>query len=297
MGEPVVKVSGVRKSYDDVQAVRELSFQVEPGEVLGLLGPNGSGKTTTIRMIVDIIKPDAGEIRVFGGPMGPDKADRIGYLPEERGLYQRLKVRDVLVFMGMLKGLPRHVARVRTEKYLDRVRLLGSMNQKMRELSRGMQQKVQIVATLMHEPQIVILDEPFSGLDPLNRELIVELIREFAARGAAVALSTHQMDQVEALCTRVLLINKGAEALAGDVRSIRRDYADDSLLVAADTDLAAHADVAAAAPEGELMRVTLREGISAEEFVRRLAASGVRIEHFQRRLPSLDEIYIRVVRS
>jgi ABC-2 type transport system ATP-binding protein len=297
MVESVVSVRDVWKSYDEVQAVRGLSFEVHRGEVFGLLGPNGSGKTTTIRMIVDILKPDAGTIAVLGGPVTPARSERLGYLPEERGLYQRLKVREVLMFLASLKGLERHVAARRTEKYLDRVELLGSMNRRMRELSRGMQQKVQIVATVLHEPDFLIMDEPFSGLDPVNRSIVIELFLELARAGSTVVLSTHQMDQVEALCSRVLLINRGQEALSGPVREIKLRFADDSLLVRADADWSAQEEVATVADEGDLKRVTLKPGISPEEFVRRLAGRGARIEHFQRRLPSLDEIYIKTVRG
>lgn len=297
MTDGVVRVAGVRKSYDEVQAVAGLSFAVERGEIFGLLGPNGSGKTTTIRMIVDIIRPDEGEIRVFGAPMGPASSGRLGYLPEDRGLYQRLRVGEVLTFLGMLKGLPRHLARHRAEAYLDRVELLGVVKQRMRELSRGMQQKVQIVATIMHEPDLVIMDEPFTGLDPVNRVLIIELIRELAARGASVIFSTHQMDQVEALCSRVILINKGREALSGGVEQVRRAHADDSILVKADADLGRMAEVAAMSDEGPFKRLVLRDGVSPEAFVTRLAASGVRLDHFQRRLPSLEEIYIKTIKG
>jgi ABC-2 type transport system ATP-binding protein len=295
--EPLLTVQAVRKSYDGLRAVDGLSFHVAPGEIFGLLGPNGSGKTTTIRMIVDIIKPDEGAIALFGGAMTPASAARLGYLPEDRGLYQRLRVGEVLVFLGMLKGLERHVARRRAEMYLDRVELLGSIRQRMRELSKGMQQKVQIVAAVMHEPDFLIMDEPFSGLDPVNRVLIIELIHELARRGAAVIFSTHQMDQVEALCSRVLLINQGREALSGGVAQIRRDHADDSVLIRADVDWAGRPEVESAADEGQLKRIRLRPGTSPEEFVGRLAAAGVRIEHFERRLPSLDEIYIQTMRA
>ncbi len=197
---PVLEVQDVRKAYGPKIAVEGVSFSVEKGQVLGLLGPNGAGKTSLIRMIMDIIRPDSGEIKIFGETLSPGLKHRLGYLPEERGLYQKQKVFDVLVFLGQLKGLPHHVATVRTERYLDRVGLLEVKKKRMRELSRGMQQKVQIAAVLLHEPELLILDEPFSGLDPINRSLIIEIMKELSGKGTTLILSTHLMDQVQALC-------------------------------------------------------------------------------------------------
>jgi ABC-2 type transport system ATP-binding protein len=190
-----LEVDKVVKSYGLKRAADGVTFSVEPGELFGLLGPNGAGKTTLIRMIMDIIRPDEGSIRALGLPVTGDVKDRLAYLPEERGLYQKQRVGDVLVFLGELKGLPHHLARKRADEYLDRVGLLETRNKKMRELSKGMQQKVQIASVLLHEPALVILDEPFIGLDPANRALVIELLKATAARGATIILSTHLMDR------------------------------------------------------------------------------------------------------
>jgi ABC-2 type transport system ATP-binding protein len=282
----VVKHFGIKRAVDGV------SFAVAPGETFGLLGPNGAGKTTLIRLVMDILRPDAGTIRVLEKPVSPAVTDRMAYLPEERGLYQKQRVGDVLTFLGELKGLPHHVARRRADEYLDRVGLLQARRKKMRELSKGMQQKVQIAAVLLHEPSLVILDEPFIGLDPANRALVIDLLKATAARGAAVILSTHLMDQVEALCSRILLIHEGREVLSGTVRDVKERYADRSVLIETDAPLPGRTEVERAEPAKDgLMRVTLR--VPPEKFLAALVAEGRTIRHFERALPSLDEIFLK----
>ena len=284
--EKVVKLYGLKRAADGV------SFTVEPGEVFGLLGPNGAGKTTLIRMIMDIIRPDEGRIRALGVPVTTDVKDRLAYLPEERGLYQKQRVADVLIFLGELKGLPHHIARRRTEEYLDRVGLLEARRKKMRELSKGMQQKVQIAAVLLHEPALVILDEPFVGLDPANRALVIDLLKQTAARGAAVILSTHLMEQVEALCSRILLIHEGREVLSGGVREVKERHADRSVLIETDAPLDGRPDIERASPAGNgLTRVSLK--VPPEKFLASLVAEGRTIRHFERALPSLEEIFLK----
>ncbi|MFW6042522.1 MAG: ABC transporter ATP-binding protein, partial [Chloroflexota bacterium] len=196
LSEPVLDVKNVSKTYATVRAVDDLSFDLFPGEIFGLLGPNGAGKTTTIRMILDIIKPDAGHIAVLGGPMTEDKKERIGYLPEERGLYEDMTLLEVLLFMGQLKGLSRAEARRRAEADLKEVELWEAHERKVEALSRGMRQKAQFVAATMHDPDLIIIDEPFSGLDPVNTRLIKNLIYRMRDRGAGIIMSTHQMHQV-----------------------------------------------------------------------------------------------------
>ncbi|MBI2933483.1 MAG: ATP-binding cassette domain-containing protein, partial [Planctomycetes bacterium] len=256
--QPALEVAEVRKTYDRKIAVDGVSLTVEPGEVFGLLGPNGAGKTSLIRMIMDIIRPDSGTVRVLGQTLTPEIKDRMGYLPEERGLYQKLKVLDVLVFLGQIKGLKRHVAAARAEAYLDRFGLFGARRRNMRELSKGMQQKVQLAAVLLHEPVVVVLDEPFMGLDPLNRELVIDLIKETASRGAAIVLSTHLMDQVEALCTRAFLIHEGRGILSGSVREMRERYAENAVLIETDAKLEGRPEVERAVGGGERRKVFLR---------------------------------------
>ncbi|MBI4565151.1 MAG: ATP-binding cassette domain-containing protein [Planctomycetes bacterium] len=285
-------VERVVKQYDRQRAVDGIGFTVARGELFGLLGPNGAGKTTLLRMIMDILRPDEGEIRLLGHKMTPALKDRVSYLPEERGLYQRQKVFDVLVFLGEIKGLPRHVARRRADQYLDRVGLLAARRKKMRELSKGMQQKIQIAGVLLHEPELVILDEPFIGLDPLNRALIIEVMKETAARGAAIILSTHLMDQVEALCGRILLIHQGREVLSGTVRAAKERFADASVRIDTDAPLEGRPEVQRCTPEGPNGLVRVHLNVKPEAFLATLLAEGRAIRRFERALPSLDEVFI-----
>jgi ABC-2 type transport system ATP-binding protein len=290
-----LEVRGVTKAYGTKVAVDSASFTVGSGEIFGLLGPNGAGKSSLIRMVMDILRPDSGEIRVLGELPGVNP--RVGYLPEERGLYQRQRVGDVLQFLGELKGLERHVARRRVDQYLDRVGLLETRKKKMRELSKGMQQKVQIAAVLLTEPDLMILDEPFEGLDPVNRVLITDLMKEFAGRGATIVLSSHRMDQVEEMCRSVFLINKGKGVLSGEVREIKQRFADNSVLIEADRDLAAHPAVAKAEPKGHALRVWMKDGEAPEKFLAALLADGAKVSRYERALPSMDDVFLKVVTS
>jgi ABC-2 type transport system ATP-binding protein len=288
-----LEVDRVVKRYGLKRAADGVSFKVEPGELFGLLGPNGAGKTTLIRMIMDIIRPDEGSILALGQPVTSDVKDRLAYLPEERGLYQKQRVADILVFLGELKGLPHHLARKRADEYLDRVGLLDCRRKKMRELSKGMQQKVQIAAVLQHEPALVILDEPFIGLDPANRALVIDLLKQTAARGAAIILSTHLMDQVEALCSRILLIHQGREVLSGPLREVKERHADRSILIETDVPLDGRPEVEViAGTVNGMTRLILRE--TPEKFLAKLVAEGRTIRHFEHALPSLDEIFLKV---
>jgi ABC-2 type transport system ATP-binding protein len=294
---PALEVRGVSKAYDAKIAVDRVSLSVEKGEIFGLLGPNGAGKSSLIRMVMDILRPDAGEILLDGRAITPAVKERIGYLPEERGLYQRQRVGDVLQFLGELKGLPRHVAARRTEMYLDRVGLLETRKKKMRELSKGMQQKVQIAAVLLSEPELLILDEPFEGLDPVNRVLVTDLMKERAARGATIVLSSHRMDQVEALCRHVFLIHQGRGVLSGPVEEIRGRFADNAVLVETDRELSSHPAVERSEAAGAAAKVWLKAGETPERFLSALLAEGATLRRFERSLPSLDEVFVRVVRS
>src|SRR3990170_1096240 len=210
-----VEVSHVTKTFGPVKAVDDLSFNVNSGEIFGLLGPNGAGKTTTIRLMLDIFKPDKGQVSILGGPMSEAKKDRIGYMPEERGLYQDIPLERCLVYLGSLKGLTPEEARRRVGGYLERFELADYRRSQVKELSNGMQQKAQLIATLLHEPELVIIDEPFTSLDPVNTQMVKGLLRDLGAKGVTVIMSTHQMHQVEELCDRILLINHGRAVLYG----------------------------------------------------------------------------------
>ena len=293
---PALEILGVTKAYDKKVAVDGISFSVEPGEIFGLLGPNGAGKSTLIRMVMDILRPDTGEIRILGQAISPAVKERVGYLPEERGLYQRQRVGEVLQFLGELKGLPRHVAAQRVDSTLDRVGLLDAKQKRMRQLSKGMQQKVQIAAVLLSEPELLILDEPFEGLDPVNRVLVTDLMKERSAKGSAIVLSSHRMDQVEAMCRKVFLIDRGKEVLSGEVRAIKERFADATVLLECDRDVASRPEVERSIPEGAGVRLVLKPHARPEKLLASLLAEGATVRRFERALPSLDEIFVRVVR-
>ncbi len=226
-----IETNGLTKRFDGLVAVDHLDMEVQQGEIFGLLGPNGAGKTTTIRMLMDIIKPDEGTIRVLGHPPGHKAQERIGYLPEERGLYRNLKLMECLTYLAVLKGMDRKLVRKRAELLLEQVGLEAKGNDKIKALSKGMQQKAQLVATLIHDPELVILDEPFLGLDPLSTEQVKGVIQDLRERGKTVVLSTHQMNQVERMCDRILLINEGQRVLYGPLEEIKAQYAEHAVLV------------------------------------------------------------------
>ncbi len=296
----VLEVEGVSKTYATVRAVDNLSFELYAGEIFGLLGPNGAGKTTTIRMILDIIKPDAGRIAVLGGPMTEEKKERIGYLPEERGLYEDMTLENVLVFMGQLKGLSRSEAQRRVEATLKEVELWEERERKVEALSRGMRQKAQFVAATMHEPELIIIDEPFSGLDPVNTRLIQQLIYRMRDRGAGIIMSTHQMHQVEAMCERIMLINHGQQVLYGPLDDIRRRFSSNIVEV----DLQGEPDVVTDMPGVQRVmhsgngqyRLMLEESVPPQKVLKGLVSDpDLVVERFERVQASLDEIFVRVV--
>jgi ABC-2 type transport system ATP-binding protein len=295
---PTVSIANVRKAFGDVQAVDGVSFEVNPGEVFGLLGPNGAGKTTTIRMLLDIFKPDSGEIAVFGGKLDEARKNRIGYLPEERGLYQDLKLGPTLVFLATLKGLDERTARERVGAYLKRLDLYGYRQKKVQELSRGMQQKAQIIATLVHDPDLIIVDEPFSGLDPVNTRLIKKMIEEQRQAGKTIIMSTHQMYQVEALCDRIVLINEGRTVLYGQVDQIKRDFAGNAVVIEGQGDFNGLPGVLETRRENSVWHLALEMGVSPQDVLQAVAArANVKVERFEIAEPSLDDIFVSVVQG
>jgi ABC-2 type transport system ATP-binding protein len=290
-----VEVSHLAKRFGSTQAVADVSFSVEQGEIFGLLGPNGAGKTTTIRLILDIFKPDSGTASVLGGPMDEAKKDRIGYMPEERGLYQDMPLESCLVYLATLKGLSKTEAHQRLAPYLARFDLAQHRHKKVKELSRGMQQKAQIISTVLHDPELIIVDEPFSGLDPVNTQLVKELMQDLRGEGATIVMSTHMLHQVEELCDRIALIDDGRNVLYGDLDQIRRDYAGHALRVRVAGELPPLAGVEAVAHRNGSLHLTLASGTEPQEILHQLMGTTT-VEHFEIAVPTLDEIFIRTVR-
>lgn len=295
MPTTMLEVNNLVKRYGDFTAVDHLSFEVCAGEIFGLLGPNGAGKSTTIRTIMDIMKPDEGTISVLGRTPNQARED-VGYLPEERGLYRDQKVLDVLIYLAELKGTPRDVARERAGEWLERVELTDWAGSKVKDLSRGMQQKLQFAATLVHDPDLLIFDEPFQGLDPVNVGLLKTLIRDLAASGKAIALSAHEMSLVEALCDRILLINQGRAVLYGELDAIRREHSPNAVRVRTTADLAQFPGVVSAHRENGLVTLTL-DGTTPQELLRTLVEQGVPVEAFEVALAPLEEIFVSVVKE
>ncbi|MEA3377096.1 MAG: ATP-binding cassette domain-containing protein [Chloroflexota bacterium] len=284
------------KTFVGVRAVDDLSFTVGQGEIFGLLGPNGAGKTTTIRMALDIIRPTAGEISVLGGPMTEEKKSRIGYLPEERGLYDDMTLLDTLLFLGQLKGLSRGTARQRAETYLREVELWDARDRKIETLSQGMNQKAQFVAGTMHEPELLIVDEPFSGLDPVNTRIIKNLLLRMRDQETAVIMSTHQMHRVEEMCERILLIDHGKRMLYGPLDDVRRRFATNVVEVDLRGELDEVAGVRRLSPRNGGYRMTLEDGVQLEELLQTLVTMPqVTVERFERVETSLEDIFVRVV--
>lgn len=293
---PSIDVKHIVKNFGAQRAVNDVSFTVEPGEIFGLLGPNGAGKTTAIRIILDIYKPDSGEVSILGGAMDEAKKNLVGYLPEERGLYQDIPLERCLNYLATLKGLSEHEAKTRIDKYLVRFDLAEHRKKKVKELSKGMQQKAQLIVTLVHEPKVVIIDEPFSALDPVNTQMVKDLLREQRDRGVAVVMCTHQMHQVEELCDRLVLINQGSSVLYGDLAGIQRQYSGHEVIVRAQSPLPESLPgVEQVETLNSHSRIHLLPGATPQELLRSLVEQGVMLDQFEIATPTLDEIFIKIV--
>jgi ABC-2 type transport system ATP-binding protein len=292
-----VELVGVRKSFDGIVAVDDLSLTIPPGAIFGLLGPNGAGKTTAIRMLIGILLPDAGEVRIFGAPVSRDVTRRIGYLPEERGLYRRMTVEDNLVFVGRLAGLAARDARVRALKWARRMEIDRWMSSRVEQLSKGMQQKVQFIAALVHEPDLVVMDEPFSGLDPINVNELNEILLDLKRSGRTILLSTHRMDQAERLCDEICLVNRGRRVLSGPIRQIRSANGRCTLRIEIEGDLASLArfpGVECFIDRGNHADIVLCPGADSQDLLRRAMRLG-RVLRFELREPSLEDVFVSVV--
>jgi ABC-2 type transport system ATP-binding protein len=292
-----IEVNGVSKRYGEKVAVDNVSFEVMRGEIFSMLGPNGAGKTTTIRMILDIIKPDSGSIRVLGAPFSEKTKEHLGYLPEERGLYKSTPVLELLAYLGTLKGMSGRDAGKRAEALLEEVGLGANKKSKVSELSRGMSQKVQFIATILHSPDLIIIDEPFSGLDPVNTEMIKQMIYKLKAEGKTVVMSIHEMHQVEEMADRLLMYNRGQRVLYGPVNEVRQQYAENAVIVSGEGDWARLPGVVAVKPEdnGRAAKLMLAQGTTADDMMQRMAADpSVHIKSFALAVPRLNDIFIRV---
>jgi len=288
----VTEVNNVVKVYGRKSVVNDVSFSVSPGEIFGLIGPNGAGKTTTIRMMMDIIKPDSGEISILGERLSEDTKNKIGYLPEERGLYKKLTVTETLAYLAELKG--RRVDNSRAEELLRRVGMLPHKNKKIEELSRGMGQLIQFLATIIHNPQLIILDEPFAGLDPVNTELLKEIILELRSQNKAFILSTHQMNQVEELCDRILMINRGRSVLYGKLSDIKNRYRNNSVLVDIEGKIGELDGVINSQQEGKYIELFLDGKTPPQKVLQQIVSQGIAVNHFEVTTPTLNQIFIQV---
>ena len=273
--QTTIEITHVAKAFGATQAVADVSFAVARGEIFGLLGPNGAGKTTTIRMLLDIFKPDSGTISVLDGPMTEAKKERVGYLPEERGLYQDAPLERCLLYLAGLKGVPATEVRTLLDEYLERFDLAAHRKKKVKELSKGMQQKAQIISTVLHRPELIIIDEPFAALDPINTQLAKDLLRELRGKGATILMSTHQMHQVEELCDRIVLINRGRDVLYGDLDRIRREHAGHAVLVRVAGDLPPLAGIEAVSAHNGALRLTLAPETSPQDILEQLVRARV----------------------
>jgi ABC-2 type transport system ATP-binding protein len=294
----IAQFQNLVKTYGDTVALRGVTFDVHGSEIFGLLGPNGAGKSTVIRILMDIIRADSGEVRVFGEPRRREHLDRMGYLPEERGLYTRLTVLDVMTYFGTLKGLPRATARMKAAEWLDRVELPHVGGWKVDRLSKGMSQKVQIASVLLSDPELCVLDEPTTGLDPVNVRLVQDLLLERRRQGRTTILSTHHMNQVEALCDRVALVNKGRLVVYGEVDEVRRQHSLPEVLVHAERPLPQVPGIVSVVAEGDdAWRITLADGMKPAEALAALVRAGAPIVRFEPMLAPMEDIFLRVVRE
>jgi ABC-2 type transport system ATP-binding protein len=292
--ESALSIEAITKKYGDFYAVKQLTFQIAPGTIYGLLGPNGAGKTTTIRMVMNIIIPDEGKIEVLGRKMDENMKTRIGYLPEDRGLYPKMKVGEQLQFLAALKGLSTAQARRVIDEWLERFDLLDWRLKKTEELSKGMQQKVQFIATIIHNPELIILDEPFGGLDPVNTKLLKDIMLEMRDKGATIIFSTHRMEQVEMVCDNICLLNKAEKVLEGNLGQIKRDYGKNTVVLDYEGDadfVHAFAGTEKVDDYGKYMEIKLREQTDPQELLQ-LASGKLRINKFEVKEPTLNAIFI-----
>jgi ABC-2 type transport system ATP-binding protein len=292
-----VNINHLRKSYDGKPAVEDLTFSVNSGELLGLIGPNGAGKSTTIKILLDFLKPDSGEVSIFGEQMNEDLKNKIGYLPEERGLYKRLTAMDQILYFSSLKGMDHATAKEKAGQLLRKTGMLESKQKKIKDMSKGMGQIIQFIVTVIHDPQLIIMDEPFSGLDPVNTEMMKNFISQLRDEGKAVILSTHQMNQVEEMCDRVLMINHGREVLYGDLQEIKSNYKEHSVRVDVEGEIGKLDGVIRQKVDKGITELDLSRETSPQKILDQLQKKGSTIHHFEVKKPSLNDIFLHLAGS
>ncbi len=297
----IIELTDISKSYNDTQVINNISFSVNQGEIFGLLGPNGAGKTTILRMLLDIITSDSGSIKVFDSTLDYAAKDRIGYLPEERGLYKTTKITDHLVYLAQLKGIPKKQAQEKAEYLLRLIEMYEHKEKKVEELSKGMQQKIQFIAAIIHDPDIIIVDEPFSGLDPVNTRLIINILLEQKKAGKTIILSTHIMEQVQTLCDRILMINKGSVVLYDTVDRIRKKYRknlkNNSVILEFDGSVDAFSGldcIRKVIEHDTFVELILQDADDIQPLLEELI-KRVKIIRFEQTTPSLNDIFIEIV--
>jgi len=291
---PAVEVNHIVKSYADKVAVDDLSFSVAQGEIFGLIGPNGAGKTTTIRMMMDIIKPDSGNVTILGEKLTEASKNRLGYLPEERGLYKKLTVMDSIVYLALLKGMDRHLVEEKANELLNQTGMLPYKRKRIEELSKGMGQIIQFIVTIIHDPELVVLDQPFGDLDPVNTELLKRMFVDLRNQGKAVILSTHQMNQVEELCDRILMIDNGRAVLYGNLTEIKSRYKSNSVIIDFEGELGQIPGVTEKRAHKGYVELVLDGNTAPKQVLERLVSTGIVINRFELAAPSLNEIFLKV---
>jgi len=289
------EVNHIFKSYADKAVVNDLSFSVARGEIFGLIGPNGAGKTTTIRMMMDIIKPDSGDVTILDEKLSEASKNKLGYLPEERGLYRKLTTIDSIIYLASLKGVDRHSAEGKANELLNQTGMLPHKRKKIEELSQGMGQIIQFIVTIIHDPELVILDEPFAGLDPVNTELLKGMFVDLRNQGKAVILSTHRMNEVEELCDRILMINNGRAVLYGNLTEIKSSYRSNSVILDFDGELGEVPGVTVKRTHKGYVELVLDGNTSPQQVLERLVSTGIVINRFEVATPPLNEIFLKVV--
>jgi ABC-2 type transport system ATP-binding protein len=297
-----VELTNVSKSFKDTRAVEALDLRIPTGTTYGLLGPNGAGKTTTIRMILQIIKPDTGSISVFGQPVSDDVLNRVGYLPEERGIYKNMTVIRLLRFFAELKGMPAREAHTNAAGWLDRFDLADRANSKVKELSKGNQQKVQFIASILHEPDVMILDEPFSGLDPLNQQLLRQIIVDLRRAGKTIIFSTHIIEHAERICDDVCIIARGRKVADGSISDVKKEHGGEFIAISFEDRLKDATELVERSPvvkevrhDGNTLQAFMTPTGDSQELLKQLVAAGIKIKRFERTEPSLEQVFLERV--